>query len=398
MKLRTGRLCLLAAMLSCSALQAETFVLNDGGRIDGQWLNVDEKPQTKYVVRSSAGATLTLAKESVKQVVKKSPAELEYEIVRHQHPDTVAGHLALAQWCQEQKLTEIRKQHLERVLELDPNQRDARSVLGFAKIGGQWRTREQHLSSMGKIQHNGEWLYPQEIEILDRRAEQTRSRLEWTANLKRWRSWLGGDKESTARTNIAAISEPAAYAALQQLLNEEKVDAVRVMYVRALGRIGTYEALISIADRSLLDPSPDVRAISLDLLVEKPQAAIVNYFIQQLQSKDNVAVNRSAFALLRFKDKRAIAPLIDALVTKHKYAVTTGNSGGGISAMNSPNGSGINMGSSTKIIQNELNNQQVLDALITLVGGSINYQFNVEAWRQWHAGVKKNQFADARRS
>ena len=296
MKLRTGRLSLLAAMLSCSALQAETFLLNDGGRIDGQWLNVDEKPQTKYVVRSSGGATLTLAKESVKQVVKKSPAELEYEIVRHQHPDTVAGHLALAQWCQEQKLTEIRKQHLERVLELDPNQRDARSVLGFAKIGGQWRTREQHLSSMGKIQHNGEWLYPQEIEILDRRAEQTRSRLEWTANLKRWRSWLGGDKESTARTNIAAISEPAAYAALQQMLNEEKVDAVRVMYVRALGRIGTYEALISIADRSLLDPSPDVRAISLDLLVEKPQAAIVNYFIQQLQSKDNVAVNRSAFA------------------------------------------------------------------------------------------------------
>lgn len=388
-----------AAALTCGSATAwaDSFLLNDGGRIDGQWLNADEKPQTKYLVRAASGVTLTLAKDDVKQVVKQSPAEVEYETVRHQHPDTLAGHTALAQWCQEQKLTDQRKLHLERILELDPNNTSARSILGFAKLGGQWRTREQHLSSMGKVQHKGEWMYPQEIEILERRAEHTKQRLEWTANLKRWRDWLGGDKDGNGRANITSIRDPAALPALIQMIKDEKVPEARVLYARALGSIGGYEPQLILAEMSLYDQADDVRAICLELLTDQPQPAIANYYIQQLQSKDNQAINRAAYALQRFKESRSVGPLIDALVTRHKTAITTG-SGGGMSVTNSSNGGGLSMGNSTKILQQDLQNQQVLDTLITLVNGEVNYQFNVEAWRQWFAGRKKVQYADARRS
>ena len=70
--------------------------------------------------------------------------------------------------------------------------------------------------------------------------------------------------------------------------------------------------------------------------------------------------------------------------------------GGGMSATNGPFGAGLGMGSSTKVYQQELQNQPVLDALIVLVGGQVNYQFNIEAWKQWFAGRKKYTF-DARR-
>jgi hypothetical protein len=385
-------------VLPAAAARADVFLLRDGGRIDGQWLNADEKPQTKFLIRTAGGATLTLEKDGVKQVVKRSPAEIEYETVRHQYPDTVAGHTALAQWCQEQKLSDQRKLHLERILELDPNNTAARSVLGFAKLGGQWRTREQHLSSMGKVQHKGEWMYPQEIEIVERKAEQTKHRLEWIANLKRWRDWLGGEKEGTGQANITSIRDPAALPAIIQMLEEEKVPAVRILYARAMANIGGYESQRILAEMSLYDMADDVRAICLELLTDQPQPAIANYFIQQLQSKDNAAINRAAYALARFKEPRAVGPLIDSLITRHKFAVTTGNSGGGMSATNSSMGSGLSMGNSTKILQKDMQNQQVLDTLITLVNGEVNYQFNIEAWRQWYAGRKKSQFADARRS
>jgi HEAT repeat protein len=395
--LRTATWAGLSVLVVASTAAADVFLLGGGGRVEGELINADEKPRAKFIVRTAPGATITLSAEQVKEVVRSSPVEAEYEALRHKQPDTPAGHMTLADWCRDNRLSEQRKLHLERVIELETNHPEARSQLGYNRLGGQWRTREEHMASLGKVQHKGEWYYPQEIEIIQRRDEANRLRQEWVANLKRWRDWLGGPKDQTARQSIADIADPAALPALQQALAEDLPDEVRVMYVRAVARIETFDALMMLAERALTDPSAEVRATSLDLLIEAPQPAIVNYFMQQLQSKDNNVVNRAAYGLLRFKDDRAVGPLIDALVTKHKFAVTTGNPGGGMTASNNSFGGGLSMGSSTKIHQVELQNQAVLDALIVLAGGQANYQYNIDAWKQWYAGRKKNTF-DARRS
>lgn len=386
-----------AVLMLAAATRADTFVLSSGGSLDGELLNAGESPRTKFVVQTKPGTTVTLAKDQVRDVVKHTPAEVEYEKIRHEHPDTVAGHQAIAAWCHEHKLPELRKQHLERILELDPNHRETRSLLGYNRLGGQWRTREQHMSALGKVQHKGEWLFPQEIEILEARELATKQRLEWTGNLKRWRDWVGGDKDSTARANINAISEPAALGPLLQMLDNEQNGDLRVMYLRAVGRIGTPEALMALAAGALQDPSNEARAVCLDLVLEASQPALVSYFIQQLHNKDNRIVNRAAYALARMKDPRAVGPLIDALITSHKFAVTTGNAGGGLSASQGPNGAGLSTGSSTQIIEQKAQNQDVLNALIQLCGGQTNYQYNVDAWKQWYAGRKKASFLDARR-
>jgi len=384
-------------LMGATPTRADVFQLQSGGRLEGSLVNPDETPRTKYVVRTSPSAVVTLAADQVKDVVRPTPTEAEYNALRHQHPDTPDGHWALAEWCRDNKLAELRKQHLERIVELEPDHRQARSLLGYNQIAGQWRTREEHMAAIGKVLHKGEWLYPQEIEINERKAEANRRRQEWIANLKRWKDWLGGPKDVTARSYIGEISDPAALPALQLGLADEQIpDQVREMFVRAMGRIGTFDALMMLAERSLTDRSQEIRAVSLDLLVDSPQPAVVNYFIQQLRSKDNAVINRAAYALLRFKDDRAVAPLIDVLVTKHKSTVVSG--GSGLSATNSSFGSGLSTGSSTQVFTKELQNQYVLDALIVLVNGQVNYQFNVEAWKQWFAGRKKNKFVDARRN
>ena len=390
--------------LAAASANADVFLLGAGGRIEGDLVNADESPRTKFVVRTTPGAVVTLQADQVKDVVRRSPAEAEYELVRHQHPDTPAGQMALADWCRDHKLTDQRKLHLMRILELDPAHVQARSLLGYNLLGGQWKTREEHMAALGKVPYKGDWMYPQEIEIVEKKAETQRLRQEWVGNLKRWSDWLGGPKDQTARANIAAIADPSAMYALREAMKPEGYPAKKrtipnplaELYVQAIGRIGNLDAYMLLADLTLIDPSDEVRAASLDLLTDDPQPAIVNYYIQQLRSTDNLVVNRAGYALKRFKDERAISPLIDALVTKHKYAVVSG--GSGMSATNSSMGSGFSTGSSTKVFNLDKENPFVFDALITIVNGQANFQYNVEAWKQWYAGRKKNQFLDARRN
>ena len=111
------------------AAQGEVIVLNNGGRIEGTLLNPKEVPREKYVIKTAAGGEVELTKDQVKEVIRQNPRELEYEKIRPKYPDTVEGQWALAQWCLEQKLTEARKRHLQRVVELEPDHKAARAGL-----------------------------------------------------------------------------------------------------------------------------------------------------------------------------------------------------------------------------------------------------------------------------
>ena len=68
------------------------------------------------------------------------------------------------------------------------------------------------------------------------------------------------------------------------------------------------------------------------------------YFVSKLSSKksDNPTVNLAGVALREMKDPSSIGPLIDALVTTHKFKVGSGGGEGSISPTfgNGPGGSG----------------------------------------------------------
>ena len=60
-------------------------------------------------IKSDLGGIVTLAKDQVKEIVKRKPAEIEYDKKRHLFPDTVEGQWELADWCQANHLGEARK-------------------------------------------------------------------------------------------------------------------------------------------------------------------------------------------------------------------------------------------------------------------------------------------------
>jgi hypothetical protein len=387
---------LLLTLSLVSSAAADVFVLSTGGQVEGELLNANEQPREKYVIKTSVGE-LTLRKDQIKEVIHRRPAEVEYDKVRHQYPDTAEGQWTLAEWCREQHLREARERHLKRVIELDPDHAQARGALGFSRVDGQWKTQQQVMTERGYVEYKGRWRLPQEVELMEQQRKNELAEKSWFTNIRRWRNWLESDKRPEALRSIVEITDPQAIPSLKRLLEDEADEEVRTLAIEALSKIGTPQAQQVLAQRALEDTSNEVRLTCLDYLVKSPRPEIVNFFIQKLRDKDNVIVNRAGVALSQLKDPIAIGPLVDALVTTHKFQIGSATGGGGYSASFGTGGTGFSTGGGgPKIVTQSMPNPAVLEALVGLTR-PVDYGYEVASWKRWLASQRKAKVLDARR-
>ena len=88
-------------------------------------------------------------------------------------------------------------------------------------------------------------------------------------------------------------------------------------------------------------------------------------------------------------------PLIDALITEHKFTV-----GGGASitpTFGSGGSGGLSMGGKAKTIKRDFRNETVLQALTTMYQG-VNFGFDQTAWRQWYVQQNTPRGVNLRRA
>ena len=384
----------LSAFLVSPAAWADLFRLAGGGQVEGELLNPEEKPRKSYAVRLASGGTVKLAAQQVEEHVALRSDEEEYQRIRPQFPDTVEGQWALAEWCRERKLLEQRDTHLERVVELAPEHAEARRALGYSRVDGKWARQEDVMAERGYIRYKGRYRTQQEIDLLESKRKQEVVERDWFQKINRWRGWLAGDKAEQARQAILGLEDPAAAKALIQGLRADRDREVRILYAEAIAKLNTPEGIKALATAALEDGDQEVRLSCLDLLQKKPNPDAVAYFCAQLRHKENWMVQRAGEALGRMKDRSAIPPLIDALVTVHKHKIK-GNPNQYSAGFGSGAPGGFSFGNSTKIITENKTNQTVLDALVTLTGQ--NFNFAQSAWRNWYAMQKKGETIDGRR-
>ena len=393
----------LAVLLMLAPVSAaDVFVLSGGGRVTGELLNPDESPRKQYVIQTDDDAKITLDASRVRKVLRSRPGEAEYERIAPTYPDTVAGQWELAQWCRDHKLTVQRQVHLRRVIELDPNHAEARRILGYHQVDGQWVTYDEVMTKRGYVKHNNKWMLPQEVQIAEDKKKLEAAQQEWFQKLKRWRGWLGTDRDQQGRLSIVAITDPDAVRALATDLRDENNPQTRMLFAEALAKIDAPEAARALAIAAVYDDVEEVRLTCLDHLQAKPRPDVVSYFIGKLRDKksSNEVINLAAVGLGRMKDPVAIGPLIEALVTRHKFKVVQPGGDGAMSPSfgKGPNGggTGLSMGGGPKYIHRDISNPAVLDALVALTGR--NFSFDKEAWKAWYASQKKSpDKIDARR-
>lgn len=392
---------------------AEQFQLASGGRLVGRLLNRDEAPRRQYVIQLPDGTQLTLPKDAVTKVVRRSAALEEYLRLRPQYADSVAGQWDLAEWCRQHKLATPRETHLRRILELEPDHADARRALGYSQVDGQWKTQEEIMTERGYVRSGGTWKLPQEIEVTERNRKVRLAEQEWQKSLHRWRQWLTDpDHAAEATQRIRSIDDPFATKALAKFLADDPSEAERQLVLEALANIHTPQSAELLAGLALHDPADEIRASALEQLARDKPTGVAKFFIRQLRNPDNLIVNRAGYALGMLGDRQAVPALIDALVTTHKFKVTQGSPGGGTNATFArPDSNGVinnpvypgqtgglgsfSTGSSTVIVSERLRNADVLEALIKLT--ERNDDYDVRSWKLWYASQKKSEGLDARR-
>ncbi len=226
----------------------DIFVLENDGRVQGTLANPKESPRKKYIVKIDDGASLTLDKSQVKDHISQSPDELEYEKLRFTFLDTVEGQWKAAEWCRERGLTGERNSHLERVIELDMNHKEARAALGYGQINGRWVRQEDVMKARGYVLHKGRWLLPQDVALQEQREQAEIGEKEWYNKVRRFRGLIGdrGPKGQAALEEFRAITDPNAVRPLMQWFDKEQSEAVSLEIIKVLGRIERGDAVRSL--------------------------------------------------------------------------------------------------------------------------------------------------------
>jgi hypothetical protein len=398
--MRPVAIVLVGLLLCAQAARGEIFILKNDGQVRGQLLNADQSPRTTYHIKTPSGGQVLLKAEQVKQVVRQSENQMEFDRVRPDFADTVSGNWELAQWCKEHYLPKERRELLERVLELDADHAQARAALGYFRKDGRWVTQELLQTEAGYVKYQGKWRLPQEVELLEERRKSELAEKGWFAKVRRWYGWLGTDRDEEARAALLEVKDAAAVKALVQYLSSEEEREIKQLFIEVLANIGSDAAMGALADHALNDADEEIRLTCLDRLSAADYRPAVNRFLTGLKSMDNKIVNRAGVALQHMNDPAAIGPLIEALETVHKFKIVKGNPGQMSSTFNTggagAGGGGFSFGGGgTEIIKQSIRNKDVLRALVKLTG--TNFEFDRQAWKTWFATQRKHKSLDARR-
>ncbi|MEM8866572.1 MAG: HEAT repeat domain-containing protein [Planctomycetota bacterium] len=379
-----------------TAVCGDVVELSGGRRLAGSV--PEDQSRATLTIELEEGGLLTLDRDQIARVATESPAMVEYRRRAPTAPDTVESHLALAKWCQERRLRDAYRLHLERVIQLDPTHEEARSLLGYQKHGGRWLTRDQVMTARGMIRYEGDYRTRQEIVLLERNQQAKESNAAWRQKLARWRRNLNdrnADRAAEALAGFESLTDRAAGAELAKLLLAERDPTVQQLLIQAATQVRTGATVRALTKLALEDPNEEIRFICIEQLAREQTPGLSEPFVRALRNKDNVMVNRAAAALEELKATEATSPLIDALLTKHRF-VPTPTAVGEQSYTFSPQSGGFSFGDNRpKPVDKLVRNPNVLSALVTITGE--NFGYDEDRWRAWLKSIATTAPIDLRR-
>ncbi|MBR4834279.1 MAG: HEAT repeat domain-containing protein [Thermoguttaceae bacterium] len=367
-----------------------------GGAVRGVVSNPESTASEPIHIEPTLGGKISLDPSLVREISTLRPEQISYRNSAPLQKDDVASHLKIARWARNAKLDARAEAHFQRVVELDPENEEARKALRHEKLNGVWISRQERMERHGLVRVGGANLSRQEAELAAKAKAAKEETRYWKKEIAfLYKAALDGDVR--ARDALRRTRNPRALAPLGDALRKERDPEGRVLLVQAIASIGTPTAVSELGRVSLQDDDLDVRTAALEGIYRKkttlPEA--VEFFRQTLRTSDDVAtINRAAYALGYFEAERAIPDLINALTTSHKRQITVGsdqtqasfNSSTGQLQSWSPGG-----GTKVKTVTELSNNEEVRAALARIVGAHyqtpVDYGFDVDAWIAWRRSV-----------
>lgn len=241
----------------------------------------------------------------------------DYRRVRGQYAMTADDQLKLANWCRSHGLPDREEAHLTAALERSKNPNDPalRNRLGHRLVNGEWRTQA-------------------ELE------ESAQSRLDFQKNLKTWKPRIQnlaqrlksprGTYSRQAKTELKAITDPAALPALELVLGKADSESAELL-VEILGPFPSHQAADSLARLAVLSPWEGVREQATQQLQSRPLGAFVPELLATLRTPVSARIqlligSGGVHVLERFSSETQWTHQVLERQSS-KYIVTRSNSG-----------------------------------------------------------------------
>lgn len=263
------------------------------------------------------------------------------------------------------------------------------------------------MAERGYVRYRGAWRTAQEIELLERAERAHLARAEWKGRLERLRRQLDdATRAEQAAEEIAETADPAAVPALAAAVAAERAVRARALFLEALARIRSGDAVAALMAVAVDHADPETRIAAVEHLATVAPEAAVAGFTAALASPDNARINRAADALGRLlsalpvdspwrRNDIVLGRLVAALETQHVGVVGDGTAEGATSVTFTPSGGGLALGGGPKPVRIAVKNERVLDTLAASAG--VNFEWNLAAWRAWLATREAPADLDLRR-
>ena len=409
-----------AGLNVASWARADLVRLKNGGELRGSLVKGSDKTRDPQVTLVSlSGATVTVPRTEVESVQMRSAVIEEYISRSREIPHTAEAHQALADWCVSRQLKAQRVEQLELLLELDPENEIVHRSLGHVLHDGEWMTRDDAMAKQGYVKHNGKYVTHLELEVLEKTAAVREAEQVWYPKVKMWTGWLSARdprRVTEGLTELKAIQDPDAAAALWNFLGQHANADYRLLFIEVAGQLKGPKPVRRLSQILLSESVEPLFMSALNTIDEDQKIEVVKYCLPGLKDKSNDVVQRAAIVVGKFGDERVVPDLIDALITTHRYklqvpdtsnTVTMGTTANGTPVL-LPNGStgyvpsqiemlnragqlpyGYTVNDDkprrmrTVTIKKDLRNVRVLDSLRGLTHEDFGY--DQRDWQRWWA-------------
>lgn len=308
-------------------LQADLVKLSNGGELRGRIVRNAPagKPSSESIqLETLTGATVVVHKSQTQFVTMRSLAVEEYESRARHVADTLEAQWELSEWCRQKTLSKQREVHLLKVVEHDPHHEKAQVALCRVWNAGAWIDRDELMTSQGYVKYKGRYITTQELDVIQKTTAELEQEREWFQKVKLWHGWLIGrhdERRQQGYLALQAIDDPQAAPALIRFLCEDTRRDMRMLGATILSKLSGAKSVSGLVKLTLFDVDAEIRYASLNGITPENFEYAQPAFIKELKSEYNTVVSRAAVALGRVGDERAISPLIDALITTHRYNV-----------------------------------------------------------------------------